>query len=113
SRRIAEGVELLGMLTGEAGEEPLARLAELIKASVGNEADSHDVLMRAVAGANLNFPPEFYPELFVLVANKSENGIVPPVLLEKLPEAQRAFVVSSAVAALSELEPEALGTQVM
>lgn len=112
--RIIESVELLDLLGGQLTDAQLDRVA----AGLAAETDTYQLAAAAhsLATSDLVLPPEFYPELFVLVANAvatvNRQARLPLALAERLPESQRDYLIRSSVEALStQLAPEVLASR--
>src|SRR5690606_24450881 len=113
--RFAEALELLSALQADLSPGEVSALAAVTSAYVASETEGPVKVIRAAAAADLEFPPAFYVELFVLAstvppdAQSGRRAPLPAELLAKLPEEQRRYLGDTAVAALAAgMEPTEL-----
>jgi hypothetical protein len=116
ANRVADQVELLGLLGSGLSGDQIDRVANVITSIVRAEPDPYLRGKVGIAATSLgiNFSEDFYRELFVIFANATPDaaGLLSS-LLKKLPAAQRADLVSASLGTFfSQTEPGQLAAQV-
>lgn len=97
-RRVADLVELLGLLPAELGESQINRLKVAIATALERGPDAFGLTDLAIAAvrADLDLPPDFYIELFAMFTGATST---PPmglsILLEALPAVRRSQLVEA------------------
>lgn len=97
-RRVADLVELLGLLDAELSEAQINQLKASITTVLESGADAFGLanLAFAVVRADLDLPPDFYPALFDLIANAAPTPSMGlSLLLEEFPAVQRSELIAA------------------